>query len=519
MLRFLNMPPFHPISTSTDILHLLSFLLLFSIPTNAFSGESYVEEDGVVHITSSLDSNKTFTEYFEKKDTTEFRDNMLSIQTYLTYMDDRTNTLIAGRQRTSDNQVLRPCNIDGSPDVGLYSAKFGLSIVNRFKNRQWEVPDVKCLTEIFGTRAFLNETPPLSTASLFEAIYRHAEILYDNRVGIIEYLGLPWDQDSDVMFRYPYNLTSRNCMVHPVSAARINESWYLDSRISRSPLNLPLPRDQYRFIEESMSADPNSGFLPPLEQLAKVKRFPNDTLKSNAPHLATTVQSQFPTFSSPSIFVNIPLYDNVALHEALDLSEKSAQLAADALTPSSVAILILPLLLNFIPLALVAQVETTLGVLIYTLTSNVVTVVPLGVKGVELIHIGRQRHRSVVTWMSSALSGKRSTTAGAQLWAAECQSQGYILRTGLFFLIAAVTSLIVGILLEYVSHIVLKRRRKKEDEAIKQKSIEFAGVGTMTNSLNDEYTVSSIGSSNVGRAGDTVREPTGAHAVEPEEKD
>ena len=40
----------------------------------------------------------------------------------------------------------------------------------------------------------------------------------------------------------------------------------------------------------------------------------------------------------------------------------------------------------------------------YAVMTDVVTVIPLSIKGIELIYIGRTKHRSVVSRMSAAVS-------------------------------------------------------------------------------------------------------------------
>lgn len=59
-----------------------------------------------------------------------------------------------------------------------------------------------------------------------------------------------------------------------------------------------------------------------------------------------------------SSMYEMPIVDSPALITALDDSELNADQAVDAITPSNVAILALPMVLNVIPVALIADVSS-----------------------------------------------------------------------------------------------------------------------------------------------------------------
>lgn len=110
---------------------------------------------------------------------------------------------------------------------------------------------------------------------------------------------------------------------------------------------------------------------------------------------------------------------------------------------SSVASLVLSLSLNLVPIALLANVSTR-NVSIYTLMSDVVTVIPLGIKGIEPISMGQQSHRCVVIRFTTASSGELSESPAMVMYTADCGAHDDILPAGIAFLV-------MGIALEFLA--------------------------------------------------------------------
>lgn len=77
---------------------------------------------------------------------------------------------------------------------------------------------------------------------------------------------------------------------------------------------------------------------------------------------------------------NLPGDDSPALKLALEKSDVPAGQAEDALTASNIGILALPMALNVIPIALVADVSSV-GLFAYTVMTDILTTIPFIIKG------------------------------------------------------------------------------------------------------------------------------------------
>ena len=149
-----------------------------------------------------------------------------------------------------------------------------------------------------------------------------------------------------------------------------------------------------------------------------------------------------------------------AVQHCLELSNLDMQQAHDALSPSSVVVLVLPAILNLVPLALLSRQTSSLAILLlYTVLTDVLTVVPLFIKGVELIIISKARHYAVSSTLTSSMDGSNETTAAAQIWAVKCQPQNdSLFPIGVFFTCFSVCTVAIGIALELIARNYISRK-------------------------------------------------------------
>lgn len=148
--------------------------------------------------------------------------------------------------------------------------------------------------------------------------------------------------------------------------------------------------------------------------------------------------------------------DNSAVKEALRLGEHDIQQAKDATTPSNIAILALPLAMNLVPVALIADINT-IGMLIYTVLTDVLTAVPLAIKGVEVVLIGREEKTAVVTRITGGELAEGAENKAAEIWIAKCRPRGRLRLTGGVLLGVALGFMVGGIVAEFVAKAWVKR--------------------------------------------------------------
>lgn len=100
--------------------------------------------------------------------------------------------------------------------------------------------------------------------------------------------------------------------------------------------------------------------------------------------------------------------------------------------------------------------------LLYILLNNVVTVIPLVIKGVAIIVIGRQRYVSVGMRFTVNVRGRRPPSAGMEMWAAECGARDSVLTICVVFVVLALLFIGIGISLEFVAKNFLDKRNVLE---------------------------------------------------------
>lgn len=99
--------------------------------------------------------------------------------------------------------------------------------------------------------------------------------------------------------------------------------------------------------------------------------------------------------------------------------------------------------MNLIPISCLTQVSS-IGILVFTLLSDVLTTVPFIIKGFELIAMGNKRTVVEESWFSGR---KEDDQIVLETWAAECKLEGVKSR-GWLFVIIGFSVLVVGVFTE-----------------------------------------------------------------------
>ncbi len=123
------------------------------------------------------------------------------------------------------------------------------------------------------------------------------------------------------------------------------------------------------------------------------------------------------------------------------------ELVASSGSASNMAILLLPLILALVPLGLFQDVSLTMA-LLYTLATDIVSVLPVALKGIELLSGDTSKHSTV-----SYVYGKpgKENFAVAETWAAACRQDEGFREKGIALLFTALAAMVIGIILEIVA--------------------------------------------------------------------
>lgn len=384
----------------------------------------------------------------------EFVQALHIIQNFTEYVENRTLESLKEPMGPSVKQPLSPCNIKGA---GFHNAMF-----TWIDNRGLPLLDKSCITQLIDTVALEGEDEngnyTYTPKELHNALITRVERLYQRRWEISNAI-LPNWTDTDVGRKFNYSIAKKNCEIYQVGGIRKGDKWYTSSDITNNLTFLHLPLFQRQILTEVMHVAQNGTLDDPLVYRAQLRPpddAPSDTKHEWIENTTTLLLSEDGTVRLGTFADMIPS-DVPALQSALEKSDLWIQQAQDALAPSSLAILLLPLFLNLVPIALIAPVKSSVMIL-YTIMSDVVTVIPLGIKGVEMIIIGKQRHISTGIALTSALNGSRAETAAMQMWTAECQAETNVYTVGIIFVVLSAVFLVLGITLEYVAKAVMNNR-------------------------------------------------------------
>lgn len=381
-----------------------------------------------------------------------FLDASETIQNFTRYVETSIVNFLRNGSEPPPKQPLVPCNSDGKG--------FSKSMWHWFEQRKLPLLEEDCITELSGTTALENETEngdyTYSKEELLKAFQAREDALFENRYRIADVIVGNWS-DPDTRRAYNYNASSQHCKIHHEGGVKVANNWYLFTSVLNKPMYEYLPLFGRQSITEMLHVAENRSLIP-LHYRAYNRT--EDGTEHNWINDTTTMLVSGQGGTSLARFQRIYPEEIPSLLSAIEDSDLWIQQAQDATTPSSLAILILPVFLNLVPIALLAQVKTSVMIL-YTILSDVVTVIPLGVKGVELIHISNQRHIASTIRLTSFRNGSTTETAAMQIWVAECKADQNLRILGIVFLTIAVVSLVVGVTLEFVAKAYMTRRTLK----------------------------------------------------------
>ena len=335
---------------------------------------------------------------------------------------------------------------------------FGDAAFAKFGAWGWPFADTTCVTDHFtevGTQ-HLNMTKMDGSKYTIEDIHvalsKYKNTVKDNAKRFAAAARLSVSRADAAANHEMSFFSGEKCVLQATGAVRFDETWYL-----RATFTIEILDQLTDGVRKGIAEFPtliNGKFSSPKKMCMRVN---NEThaRKEGTTHVGFLRRGGG---RRPSMFGKLTIDQNPSVKAALDKSDNFIQQANDALAPSNIAILVLPLFLNLVPIALLSTVTTSF-MLFYTLLTDILTVVPLGVKGAELISIGSLTHRSVVVRISSSVMLPRSGAAAAELWSTECYAPSNVHRWGTFFLVLSLVFMIVGIMIEISAQAYMKRKR------------------------------------------------------------
>lgn len=152
------------------------------------------------------------------------------------------------------------------------------------------------------------------------------------------------------------------------------------------------------------------------------------------------------------------LRQSPAIRQALERRDFEREMVEDSDSFSSLSIVLLPITLALVPIAMIQEV-TALATMLYAVATDVVSVQPIAIKGVELVVYGSQRHYAFNLDLYNMNKGNRSSVVETS--AAECGMRPVVRQKGIGLLALACTAMMAGIVLEVLARRCTERRKER----------------------------------------------------------
>lgn len=385
---------------------------------------------------SSVDTTSPVTRYFRQNP-----DADKAIGQVFDYIETVWN-VVETRRKNNDS---RACN--------LYKAipsDWAFRMASRLKIFQMGEVDQSCFSQI-------NLRTAVSSGELPYTIFRNLTRLFSEsrRITTEAFQNLRlvpdgnWSSDGK-----PYNLTylklgrsGQTCTVDTVFAYRKNNVWYLRAGVTNAPAYVSKPDYQRQFMQE---------FFPRNGTSSLQMKFRN--IKTEILERATTIVERW---NNKGYAIEQMSFDDLLspLAQVYQKNQQAVDLSSDAITVSNAAILALPLVMNLIPAAFVADLHA-LGMFTYVVVTDVFSAIPIFIKGVELIRSSNPTQEEAFAYFS----GDQSLGC-MQSWVVQCKGQGKFRNVGIVFVAVSLVATIVGVALELWARKYMRWKRTYAKDA------------------------------------------------------
>lgn len=376
-----------------------------------------------------------------------------SIGTLINHFSNASNeAALVSCAKFLPNQEIHEENARRNIEMLGLGETFGLTSKNDF-----------CIREIDHTASKKNRE---KAKSVLQAISTLFEALEGNSKQVIQSYGLSWDKTfSNYKLRYQdpgHHFAS--CSIFKSHAYFSNNTWGVYIGITNeSPETLLNDKERENFgefISKSGSFDLRWQWC---ENSGEVKE------ESYGTGLRTYVDGPL----SWSLWGENPITDNPALNNGLDFLNFAKEMIQDVDSGAANAIFLVPAVLCLFPLSLFH--DTGLWtVFAFMIVTDFVNILPLFLRGAELVVYGRRIEYSMITWVYGNTGlGK---PGAAETWVTACDLKREVYIWGILFIVLAIASMLVGVTLEVAIVRWLRRHQNIWVEKYDQHPVEGAGL-------------------------------------------
>lgn len=306
----------------------------------------------------------------------------------------------------------------------------------------------------------------MRSEELYNNVFKFEKFIRENTASAISGYGLGWDKIFSMNF-YQYSEEDDffSCDVADVLAYYIQGEWSIAASITNSSVYKEVDDPERIHFTEFLTFSKSNNSLPIMKPEPKTINLKTCETEPPFTEINTKGTAAYETYegkTQPSHFATKLWEDNLAIQKALDRGNLQKELVRDATSISNAAILIVPAFLAFLPISLFHEVGLGMA-LLYAAVTDIISVTPLLIKGIELIHFGKQKQWATQSQVYG-LNGKDEDGI-VELWTARCTMNQRITRIGIAFLATAICITVIGILLEVGFSFLLHREKSAWDEA------------------------------------------------------
>lgn len=339
---------------------------------------------------------------------------------------ERVWSLVDTRRRNNDSQA---CNLYSTVPKDWVS-----QMKTRVKTFQIGIVDDSCLSKVDLRTAISDNELPSSIVYNLRDLFAESRRLTSQAFHELKIVpDGNWSADGKA---YDFSIrkmirSGQTCTVDDVFAHHRNGVWYLRAGVTNAPIRQSMPDFERHYLQEFF---PRNG----TSSLKMIQ--PN--IRTGKWEYSTTIVERW---GGTGMTIEQPMrFDDPIspLAHAFQRNLVTIDLASDAITVSNVAILALPMAMNFIPVAFVADFHM-LGMFIYVVVTDVFSTIPFLIKGIELIRSSQPTQEEVFAFFTG-----NETLGTMQSWVAECRGEEAFREVGVIFVSVGLCALIVGVALE-----------------------------------------------------------------------
>lgn len=309
-----------------------------------------------------------------------------------------------------------------------------------------------------------NELTSVARARAYETLATGLEALFQATSRITVIPTTNWTKGPFRPFGFARSQRNQNCVIDSLFAYRMNDTYFLRAGITNEPPDAFVEDFKRQLIAEYVPREGNSALRGP-----HIKFGTNCTFEQSSTQLERRAgRLSIGHGGNANVANRFGVFNLASRANAV-----ATDLAEDSLTASNIAILALPMIMNFVPLALIADLNT-FSMLCYVVITDLFSTLPFMIKGVELIQTGNGVRKSMGVYMLG-----NSTLGQMEIFAADCRAKESYKVTGIVFVAVALVLMVLGVGLEVYAAKLRKKRKQRGENGLFGEPFEYVGYGPL----------------------------------------